>query len=119
MAYSDSFRINIAIADTHCLTSRILDVSNSFHDINVPNNKRVCVNTTPCYLDWMERSYPNVPLNLYECPIFLQGMNEIQVTKQSRQQCNRFLDAVVMIIKKKAHLIIPYTKRSYLVEQCP
>ena len=35
-------------------------------------------------------------------------MNEIQVTKQSRQQCNRFLDAVVMIIKCKKIKIYHY-----------
>ena len=63
MAHADSFRINIAIASIHRLTARILDVSNAFQNTKFPINERVCVSTPPYYLDWFERSYPNVPLN--------------------------------------------------------
>ena len=66
MAYADSFRINIAIADRHRLTASILDVSNAFQNKYVPSHERVCVIPPPYYLDWFERSYPNITLNRYD-----------------------------------------------------
>ena len=47
----------------HRLTARILDVSNAFQNTNVPIHERVCTSPTPYYLDWFERTYPDVPLN--------------------------------------------------------
>ena len=64
----DAFRINIAISYMHRLTARILDVSNSFQNTNVTINERVCVSPPPYYLNWFERSYPNVPLNRDDGP---------------------------------------------------
>ena len=63
VARADSFRINIAIASMHRLKARILDVSISFQNKKNPINERVCVSPPPYYLDWFERSYPNVPIN--------------------------------------------------------
>ena len=63
MEHADSFIINIAIVSMHKLTARILDVSNAFQNKNVPINERVCISPPPYYLDWVERYYPNVPLN--------------------------------------------------------
>ena len=99
VAHAELFRINIAIASMHILTARILDISNTFQNTNVPINERVCVSPPPYYIDWFERSYPNVPLNRYDGPFFLQCMNGIQGTKPSGRQWNRLLDAVVTIIK--------------------
>ena len=63
MAHADSFRINVVIVAIHRLTSRILDVSNTFHNKNVPVHEIVCVIPPPYYLDWFEISYSNVPIN--------------------------------------------------------
>ena len=63
VAHANLFRINIAIADMHRITDRFLDISNAFKNTNVPINERVCVSPPPYYLDWFERSYPNVNLN--------------------------------------------------------
>ena len=101
MAHADSFRINIAIASMHRLTARILDVSNAFQNKNVPIHERVCVSPPPYYLDWFEISYPNVPINLYYGPFFVQCINGIQGIKPDGRQWNRLLDAVVTIIKYK------------------
>ena len=98
VAHTDSFRINIAIASMHRLTSRILDVSNAFQNTNVPIHEIVCVSPPPYYLDWFERSYPNVPLNRDDGPICLQCMNGIQGTKTDGRQWNRLLDTVVTTI---------------------
>ena len=78
VAHSDSFRINIAIAATHRINVRILDVSNVFPNRNFPIHERVCVSTPPYYIDWFEISYPNVPLNRDYGPFFLQCMNGIK-----------------------------------------
>ena len=43
VAHYDSFRINISIVAMHKITSRILDISNAFRNINIPINERVCV----------------------------------------------------------------------------
>ena len=63
MEHDDSFIINIAIAYIHRLTASILDVIHSFQNTNFPIREIVCVSPPPYYLDWFERSYPNVPLN--------------------------------------------------------
>ena len=63
VAHADSFRVNIYIAYMHRLTARILDVSNTFQNTNVPIHERFCVSPPRYYLYWSERSYPNVPLN--------------------------------------------------------
>ena len=74
VAHDDSFRINIAVADMHRLTARILNVTNYLHNTNVPIHERVCVSPPPYYLDWFEKYYPNFPLNRYGVIYF--SMNE-------------------------------------------
>ena len=101
MAHADSFGINISIEDMHRLTVRILDASNAFQNANVTINERFCVSPSPYYLDWFEKYYPNVPLNLYEGPFCLQCMNGIQGTKPEGWTFNQILDAVVTNIKYK------------------
>ena len=81
MAHADSFRINIAIESMNRLTARILDVSNALQNTNVPIHEIFFVIPPSYYLDWFERSYPNVPLNLYDGSFFIQCMNGIQGTK--------------------------------------
>ena len=54
MAYAESLKINISIATMCRLTARVLDVSNAFHNTNVPFNERLCVSAQSCYLDWFE-----------------------------------------------------------------
>ena len=81
MAHADSFIISITISDMHRLTARILDVINSFQNKNLTIHDGVCVSPPPYYLDWFEKSYPNIPLNGYEGPFFLQCMNLIQGSK--------------------------------------
>ena len=83
----------------HRPTARILDVSNAFQNTNFPIHERFCVSPPPYYLDWFERSYPNVPLNRDYGRFFLQCMNVIQGTKSPGIQWNRLLDAVVKILK--------------------
>ena len=65
----------------HRLTSRILDVSNAFQNTNFTFHERVCVTPPPYYLNWFEKSYQNVPLNLDDGPFCLQCMNGIQGKK--------------------------------------
>ena len=89
----------------HRLTARILDVSNAFQNTNVPIHERVCVRPPSHYLDWFERSYPNVTLNQDDGPFFLQCMNGIQVTKTAGRQRNRLLDAAVTILEYKKSTI--------------
>ena len=101
MAHTDSFRTNIDIAAMNIITSRILDVSNAFQNKNVPIHKIVCVSPPPYYLDWFERSYPNVPLNRYDGTFCLQCINGIQGTKPSGRKWNKLFDAVVKIVKYK------------------
>ena len=101
MEHADSFRINIAIAATHRLNARILDVSNEFNNKIFPIHEIVCVSTPPYYLDRFEISYPNVPLNQDDSIFCLQCMNGIQGIKPAKIQWNRILDAVVIFIKYK------------------
>ena len=63
MAHADSFIINIAIAAMNRLTTSILDVSNEYHNTNVPIHEIVYVIPPPNYLDWFKLFYPNVILN--------------------------------------------------------
>ena len=105
MAHAESLRINIVIADMHKLTASILGVSNSFQNKNVPIHERFCVSLPPYYLDWFEKYYPNVPLNLDDGPFCLQCMNVIQVAKPSGREWNRLLDAMVTIVKYKKNTI--------------
>ena len=63
------------------LTARILDVNSVFQNTNIPIHEIFCVSPTPYYLDWFERSYPNVPLNRDDGPFCLQFMNGIQGKK--------------------------------------
>ena len=118
VAYAESFRINIAITDIHRLATRILGVSNAFHNTNVPIHERVCVSPPTYYLDWFEIFYHNVPINLDDGPFFLQCMNGVQGTKPSGQQWNRPLDSVFAILNiRRAQLIMIYTSKSSLIEQ--
>ena len=105
MAHADSFIINIAIASMHILTARILYVINTFQNTNVPIHEIVCVSPPPYYLDWFERYYPNVPLNLDDGPFCLQCMNVIKGTNPAGRKWNRLLDAVVTILKYKKSTI--------------
>ena len=105
MEHSDSVIINIAILYMHRLTAMILYVNNAFQNTNVPIHERDCVSPPPYYLDWFERSYPNVPLNQDDGPFCLQCMNEIQGTKPAGIQWNRLLGAVVTILKYKKSTI--------------
>ena len=105
MANADSFRINVYIASIHIITASILDVSNAFQNIKFLIHEIFCVSTPPHYLDWFERSYPNVPLNRDDVPFFLQCMNAIQGTKQAGRQWNRLLDEVVAILIYKKSTI--------------
>ena len=54
----------------HRITTRILDVSNAFHNTNVPIHERVFVSPQPYYIDCFEISYPNVTLNRDDGPVF-------------------------------------------------
>ena len=78
MAHADSFRINISIASMHIITARILDVSNDFQNTNVPIHERVSVIPPPYYIDWLEKSYHNITLNIDDVPFCLQCMNGIK-----------------------------------------
>ena len=68
---------------------------------NVPVHETVCVSPQPYYLDWLEKPYPNISLNLYGVPFCLQCMNIIQDTKTSRRKWNRLLDAAAKNFKYK------------------
>ena len=72
---------------------------------NVPIHEIVCVSPQPYYLDWLEKPYPNISLNLYGVPFCLQCMNIIQDTKTSRQKWNRLLDAAAKKFKYKKRII--------------
>ena len=99
VVHAESFRINIAISSMHRLTVRILYVSNVFQNNKNTIHERVYVSLPPYYLDWFERSYPNVTLNRDDGPFFLQCMNGIQGKKPAGRQWNILLDAVVTILK--------------------
>ena len=85
----------------HRLTAIILYIIHAFQNKNVPIHERVYVITPPYYLDWLERSYLNVPINQYCGPFSLQYMNIIQGSKQveengidSLMQCSQFLNMI-------------------------
>ena len=56
-------------------------------------NERLCVSLPPYYMEWVEKYYPNVTLNIDDGPFCLQCINEIQVTKSAGQQWNCLLEA--------------------------
>ena len=89
----------------HRLTTSILDISNEFKNTSVPIHERVSFSPPRYYLDWFERSYPNVPLNRYDGPFCLQFMNGIQVKNPAGRQWNIPLDAVATIINYKKSTI--------------
>ena len=66
----------------HRLTARILDISDTFQNTNVPIHERVCVSPPAYYLDWFEISYPNIPLNQDDGPFCLKIMNGVQGTNK-------------------------------------
>ena len=99
MAHADSFIINIDIASMHRLTASILDVSNELQNTNVSTHEIVCVSPPSYYLDWFEKSYPNIPLNRDDGPFCLQYTNVIQGTKPDGRQWNRLLDALATILE--------------------
>ena len=105
VAHSGSFRINTDIGYKHRLTSRILDVSNSFQNTNFLIHEVVYVSTPPYYIDWFEISYSNFSLNRDDGLFCLQCMNGIQGTKPTGIQWNRLLDVVVSILKYKKSTI--------------
>ena len=120
MAHAESLRINIVIASMHRLNARILDVSNAFQNKNVPIRERVCVSPSPYYLDWFERSYPNVPLNIDDGQFFLQCMNGIKGTKPDGRQWNILIDAVVTILEyKKSTIDHTIYIKVLMMAQCP
>ena len=101
MSHADSFIIKISISYMHRLTASIVYVSNPFQYTNVLIYERVCVSSPLYYLDFFERSYPNVPLNWYKYQFCLKYVDVIQVTNLDVRQWNRLLDAVVKILKYK------------------
>ena len=52
-------------------------------------------------MDCFEKFYPNVPLNQYYSPFFIQRMNGFQGTKTVGQKWNTLLDAVVKMMEEK------------------
>ena len=58
--------------DMHRITEMILVVSDDLHNKKFPINERVCVSPPPNYLDWFENYHPNVYLNRYYGPFFIQ-----------------------------------------------
>ena len=85
----------------HRLTASILDVSNAFQNKNLLIYERLCVITPPFYIDWFEKSYPNVTLNRNYGTCCILCMNVIQGGKPAGWKWYRLLDAVVTIIKYK------------------
>ena len=85
----------------HRLTASILDVSNAFKNTNVPIHERVRFSPPIYYLDWFERSYPNVTLNRDDGLFSPQLMNGIQGAKPAGRQLNKLLDAGITILKYK------------------
>ena len=81
VAHADSLIINIAMVDMHRLTDIILDVINALHNTNFPIHERVCVSPPHYYLDWFEKSYPNIPLNQCEGPFFFNAWIEFREQK--------------------------------------
>ena len=61
----------------HRFTDRVFDARNALQNMNVPTHERVCVSPPPYYLDWFEKSNPNVTLNRDDGPFFLQCMNRV------------------------------------------
>ena len=57
----------------HRLTVRILYVSNAFQNTNFTIHEILCVSPPPYYLDYFERSYPNVPLNQDDVPFLFNS----------------------------------------------
>lgn len=51
----------------------------------------------PFYLDWFERSYPNIPIDRREGPFCLQVMNSIQGTKPAGRTWYQLLDKFLVI----------------------
>ena len=49
VAHAESFRINISVEAMHRFIGRVVYVSNSFHNTNVPVHGRVCVIPPPYY----------------------------------------------------------------------
>ena len=102
------------------LTARILDVSNEFQNKNVPIHERVCVSPPPYYLDWFERSYPNVPLNRDDGPfvfsVWIKFKEKIHLEDNgidSLMQWPQFLSL------RRAQLITLYTSKFLMMAQCP
>ena len=99
VTHADQLRVKISIVSINMLTAMILDVSNASKNKSFTINEIVCVSPPPYCLDWFEISYPNVPLNPYEGPFFLQCMTAIQGTKSAGQQRNRLHEEVVPVLK--------------------
>ena len=100
VTHTHYFRINIAIMDMNRLIARVFDVSNAFHNTNVPINERVCVIIPIYYLYWLERYYPNVTSNQDDGLLCLWCRNGKQITKLYGWQ-KKFLEALVTILKYK------------------
>ena len=83
------------------LTDRILDVINDLQNTNATIHEHVCVSPPPYYMDWLKKSYPIIPINIYDDLFCLQCMNGIQGKKPYIIQWNRFIDALVTMTKHK------------------
>ena len=105
VAHSVSFRINITIVTMRRLTASILDISNAFQNANFPIHERVSVSPPPYYLEFFERSYPNVTFNQDDGTFCLRCMNVIQGIKPAVRKWNLLLGALVTILKYKISTI--------------
>ena len=95
---------------------------NALQNTNVPFHEIVCIIPPSYSLNWFEKSWPNVPLNHDDGSFCLQCMNGIQGTNPAVLYWNKFLDAVITIIKYKKNtiyhdisfMVLYYGKVSYL-----
>ena len=78
VAHVDSFCTNIDITDIQRLNEEIFSISNALQNTNVPINEIFCVIPPPHYLDWFEKSDPNVPINQDVGPFFSNEQMEFR-----------------------------------------
>ena len=92
VVHSDSFRINIAIADMHRLIASIFDVSNYFQNTNFPTHEILCVSLPSYYLYWFKN------LNPMFLSIYIMFHFVLNAWIEFREQCqpdNNFIDSLM------------------------